>query len=179
MEKKYDVFNFKNKYKTIERNYMRLLFFCFLLIGNLFNSQIRKDTLGKIKYPDCIEFDKKDKEYYDRLMEESKEINYSGLADLIVKNINTESLKTKNLKLYIRKIRAICGSEIDYSVCSSKINITNPIYNERKFWTEKSIKDLSKKLDKNLIFAVKYYGFGNSEIFFNKEAYSDGYVSKE
>lgn len=179
MEKTDNVLNIKNNYKAIELNDMRLVFFCFLLIGSLFNSQIRKDTLREIKYPDCTEFDKKDKEYYDCLIEESKETDYSGLADVIIQNINTNSFKTKNLKLYIRKIRTICGNEIDYSVCSSKINITNPLYNEYKFWTEKSIKDLSEKIDKNMIFAVKYYGFGNSETFLNEEAYSDRYVSKE
>jgi hypothetical protein len=158
---------------------MRLVFVCFLFIGSLLKSQIPKDTFAEMKYPDCTEFNKKDKEYYEQLIEESKEIDYSGLANVITNNIDTHSFKTPTLKLYIRKIKTICGNEIDFSVCSSNINTTNPLYNESNFWSEKSIKNLSHKLNKNLIFAIKYYGFGNAEIFLNEETYSDRYVSKE
>lgn len=157
---------------------MRLLFFYLLFVGTLFDSQISKDTLRKMRNPDCTEFNKENQKYYDQLIEESKETDYSGLAKLIVENISRDSLKTDKLKLYLRKNRTVCGNEIDFSICYSKINVTNPLYGESLFWNKESIKSLSEKLNKNLIFTVRYYGFGNHEVFINKEEHSDRLVPK-
>ncbi|MDH6251609.1 hypothetical protein M2347_001336 [Chryseobacterium sp. H1D6B] len=159
----------------------KVLFLSFVFIGSvsLVEGQTKKwDTLRyEEKRPDCTEFHEKEKKYYDELLEDSKTIDYSGLDDLIIKNINKRNLKTEDLKLYIRKIQTICGNEIEYSVCYSNVNTRDPLYNENNFWSETSIKKINERLNKNLIFVIRYFGFGNSENFIDKINFR--YVSKE
>lgn len=49
-------------------------------------------------------------------------------------------------------MRGICRNEIDYSICYSRINLKDHTYNEGKFWSEKSIKVMHLKFDRNLNF---------------------------
>ncbi|SHL94943.1 hypothetical protein [Chryseobacterium polytrichastri] len=159
---------------------MKLLMSIFLVsFISLVEGQKKRDTLEQMKMPDCTEFHHEEKQLYDELIKDWKEVDYSTLNRTIINGINKSSFKTNNLKIYLRSIRTICGNEIDYSLCYSNVNRLNPLYSEGNFWNEESVKAISLKLDKNLIFMIKYFGFGNNEVFVDKTDNTKGYVRKE
>jgi hypothetical protein len=91
----------------------------------LVKGQKKRDTLEQMKMPDCTEFHHREKQLYDDLIKDWKEVDYSTLNRTIINGINKSFFKTNNLKVYLRSIRTICGNEIDYSLCYSNVNILN------------------------------------------------------
>ncbi|MFP7656550.1 hypothetical protein [Chryseobacterium proteolyticum] len=165
--------------KTTMSKKMKFFTAVFFLSNLLLIKAQTKDTLKELRRPDCTEYDKKIEQAYHKLIEDSKTIDYSGLKDLIVENINPNNFKYDNLKIYLKKVRTICGAEIDFSMCSPKKNLMDPLYNETIFWDEETIIGINEKLNRNLIFAVKYYGFGNSEAFVSNEEYGKRYTTNK
>ncbi|MDN3691290.1 hypothetical protein QWZ06_02955 [Chryseobacterium tructae] len=157
---------------------MKTLTFLFLLIS-IFSSAQRKpkDTLG---IPDCTEFYKEGKIYYDQLTAEKNNIDYSTLSKLVLKDINLNNIPSDNLIIIMTGIiNTTGGCVFDYmKECHHNLNITNPNYRENDFWDIQTIKQLGDITHKNIIFK-RLRGEVNNTVYFinekmgipNKEVY--------
>lgn len=157
---------------------MKNLTFLFLLISMLsFAQRKSKDTLG---IPDCTEFYKEGKIYYDKLTAEKNNIDYSTLSKYVLQDINLKNIPSDNLIIIMTGIiNNTGGCAFDYmKECHHDLNITNPNYSENDFWDIKTIKKLGDITHKNIIFK-RLRGDVNNTVYFinekmrisNKEVY--------
>lgn len=155
-----------------------LSLFLFLLVSILSFAQRKpKDTLG---LPDCTEFYKEGKIYYDKLTAEKNKIDYSTLSTLVIQDLNLKNIPSDNLIIIMTGIINMTGGcPFDfYTECHHNLNLTNPNYDENDFWNIKTISQLGAVTHKNIIFK-RLRGDVNNTLYFinekmgipNKEVY--------
>lgn len=141
----------------------------FLLVSILSFAQRKpKDTLG---VPDCTEFYKEGKIYYDKLTAEKNKIDYSTLSKLVLKDINLKNIPSDNLVIIMAGIindTGGCGFDI-FKECHHDLNIINPNYSENDFWDIQTIKQLGEVTHKNIIFKRLRGDVNNTAYFINEK----------
>lgn len=108
---------------------------------------------------DCTNFQKEQKEYFERLFAKSKNVDYSDLSNLIFGQIDFKKIHKKNLLLSpINGKGYDCGVPFLYQ-CSSDYNVINPLYSSSNFFTEKILLELVRKTKANIIPCISINNF--------------------
>ncbi|MBD8083078.1 thrombospondin type 3 repeat-containing protein [Chryseobacterium caseinilyticum] len=116
---------------------------------------------------DCKKLYEEEQERLKHLREQGKTIDYTSLADEIIKNIDLSLLKEKNLILVVESEFLECGTipGREYS-CNFSRNDT-PFYKSSDFWTAETITKIFNKINKNFILGILYDGMGSGIEFEN------------
>lgn len=146
------------------KNILNLLFL--LIITSAYSQTKPKDTIRK--EPDCTRYIKERQEKFEQFIKEKQTTDYKNLTKLIIENIDTFKIPSKNLIVFVdyRETRPAILPE-DLYECLSSHNLTNPAYNERDFWRKNTFETLKEKFKKNLIVKkIENYLSGNNIINF-------------
>lgn len=110
---------------------------------------------------DCTKFHADGKIRLKAFQDDSKNTDYEKLTDKIINDIDLKLLTTNYLIIFNKSIMVVCGTGLDKS-CYHEYNFDTPVYSTEDFWTKKTALKLYDKIQKNIIFGTKYYGFGSS-----------------
>lgn len=155
------------------------LFFCFLTIF-CFSQQLRKikDTAQyyygyeptKSELKKCLKQQKSNKKKFNKLLIESKKIDYSKLTSTLISDLNNGDFKGDVVLFFFSYGNTQCGSfDENKFICENEFNIINPFYN-MKNWKLKDLVLMSKVLNEKIIVpSNKNFGFSiSNELFTNK-----------
>ncbi len=126
-----------------------------------------RDTIRKL--PDCTRFHEEEQIYLKKLTSEAEKINYSGLGKKIVQNMIPDYISSEDLIVFLEnRIDIICAYDYMWD-CISKDNTTNPNYNDADFWTPKTLRFISRFLNKNIIPKKTHMGLSYETFFINQK----------
>lgn len=164
--------------KTRKTVFLMLLLFSLAIYAQRKNG----DTLANGNR-DCTAFHKEQQLYVDTLTKEGKNINYSGLNQLVIQNIIDQYIPSKNLVIFLdSQFQFSSGCPMDElrtDICSSQVNVNNPNYSESDFWSPQTLKLLNTNLDKNIIPQIIYNSFPysiNEEKKYNNNDDTSSYI---
>lgn len=158
---------------------MQKLIILNLILFNLFVYSQRKNNDTIRGMPDCTQYDIDQQVYFKNLTSESNEINYAELHKKIIENLAQGCIASKDLIVFLENIVDHFCPMDELMMCQDKVNTKNPNYNDINFWTPRTLKYLSKFLDKNIIpkkshlaYTYKTYNINNENKYYrNHETY--------
>lgn len=96
-----------------------------------------------------------------KFQEESKLVDYNGLQDKIINDINLKLLKEDNVIIFNKNQMFTCGTTGRDYYCPAYYDYETPVYSTNDFWNDIAVAKIYDKLPKNIIFATNNEGEGS------------------
>ena len=151
--------NWHHKVIKLNTSFIFIFIFLFSLGFGQIKDSLRKDRIEK----ELVQYEKQKQ---DSLISDFQNVNFEKLTDEIINEIAfSKNIRKKNLIFIYEPLRIEQKLLINATDRVPYYNIENPAYNQKQFWTEKSIKKLVKLTKKHLIpqLQINNYFINNSK----------------
>jgi hypothetical protein len=108
---------------------------------------------------DCTEFQKERKFYYETLVGQAKDVDYSQLKMLIFNKLDFKKFKKKNILVSPKDIKGLICGVSSMNQCFSDYNDVDPNFSAIDFLSQEILLKLKKELKANIVPALSVNNF--------------------